>query len=299
MELRHLRYFVAVAESLHFCRAAAKLHIAQPSLSHQIAQLEAELQTRLLTRTKRRVELTNAGRLFLREAKDILARANRAATVTRLLGSESQRLRVGVGYCTDQTDIAAVIGKFHTRHHEIQVETKTMSTPAQLAALIDEQLDIGFVRPPVTDDVLNSRIVISEPLVAALPRTHSLVSLACFPLSALANEQFVLPPRDIVPAFHDAVLTACREAGFIPHAPNEADHLLMVLEMVAANAGVALVPAAAYKLGRKDVVYRRLNPAANSLETAIAWRRSDNSPMLTEFVDAARLILSRRGSRDH
>src|SRR5262245_23204632 len=123
MELRHLRYFVAVAETLHFGRAAAKLQIAQPSLSHQIAQLEAELQTTLLSRTKRRVELTDAGRLFLQEARSIIAHADRAAVLARRTGrADGRHLRVGMGYCTDQLGIAAVVGAFHARNQDVQVE---------------------------------------------------------------------------------------------------------------------------------------------------------------------------------
>ena len=128
MELRHLRYFVAVAESLHFGRAAARLRIAQPSLSHQIRRLEDEVQTSLLRRTNRRVEVTEAGRLFLQEARDIIARADHAAVMSRRMGSATARkLRVGIGYCTDQLNIAAVLSTFNGHHQDVNVETRTMS----------------------------------------------------------------------------------------------------------------------------------------------------------------------------
>ena len=179
-------------------------------------------------------------------------------------------------------------------HQDIQLETKTMSVPSQLAALLDGQLDVGFVRPPINSPALNSEIVISEPLVAALPRAHRLVSRERFPLSALANERFVLPPRDAVPVFHDAILRACREAGFVPHSPIEADHLHMILGMVAAQVGVALVPVSARKLRRDAVVYKLLQPSPGNLDTAIAWRREDNSPVLAEFLSSARQTLHRR-----
>src|SRR5829696_5021451 len=122
MDMRHLRYFVAVAESLHFGQAAAKLQIAQPSLSHQIRQLEDELQTVLLRRTKRRVELTDAGRSFLEDARDILARADRAAMIARRVGrADSPGLRVGVGFCMDQSNVAAAVGRYNARHRDVQV----------------------------------------------------------------------------------------------------------------------------------------------------------------------------------
>jgi DNA-binding transcriptional LysR family regulator len=295
MELRHLRYFVAVAETLHFGQAAARLRIAQPSLSHQIRQLEDDLQVGLLHRTKRRVELTDAGRLFLQESRDIIARTDRATVIARRMGSiDARRLRVGIGYCSDQSDIAALLGTFNAQHLGIQVETKTLSVPAQLAALVDGQLDIAFVRPPVSDHSLMSEVVIREALVVALPPKHRFASRSRLPLSALGNELFILPPRDVVPVFHDAVLKACRAAGFMPHAPHEVDHLHMVLGLVAAGAGVALVPASARKIQHDQVTYRALHPPPERLETALAWRRDDKSPALAEFIATARRVLIHR-----
>jgi DNA-binding transcriptional LysR family regulator len=295
MELRHLRYFVAVAESLHFGQAAAKLHIAQPSLSHQIRQLEAELHTSLLSRTKRHVELTEAGRLFLDQARDILARTDRATIIARRVGrSDAQRLRVGFGYCMNQADLAAVVGDFNAHHHEIQVEVKTLSVPLQLDWLRDGRLDVGFVRPPVSDRMLNSEVLISEALVIALPPTHRLAAKRRVSLAGLENEPFILVPRDAVPVFHDAVLKACRAAGFVPHAPHEADQLQMMIGMVAAGAGVALVPAAARKIKQYPLVYRPVHPSPDTLDTAVAWRRDDASPALAQFLGAARRVLSRQ-----
>jgi len=297
MELRHLRYFVAVAESLHFGQAAARLHIAQPSLSHQIRQLEAELDTSLLSRTKRHVELTEAGRLFLDQARDILARTDRATIIARRVGrSDSQRLRVGFGYCMDQSDLAAVVGEFNANHHEIQVEAKTLSVPSQLDWLRSGRLDVGFVRPPVSDRMLNSEVLISEALVIALPLKHRLASKPRVSLAGLENEAFILVPRDAVPVFHDAVLKACRAAGFVPHAPHEADQLQMMIGMVAAGAGVALVPAAARKIKQYPLVYRPVHPSPDKLETAVAWRRDDASLALAEFLGAARRVLTRQAA---
>jgi DNA-binding transcriptional LysR family regulator len=295
MELRHLRYFVAVAETLHFGQAAARLRIAQPSLSHQIRQLEDDLHVGLLRRTKRRVELTDAGRLFLQESLDIIARGDRATVIARRMGSiDARRLRVGIGYCSDQSDIAALLGAFQAQHRVIQVETKTLSVAAQLAALVDGQLDVAFVRPPVSDHSLLSEVVIREALVVALPPKHRFASRSRLPLSALGNEPFILPPRDVVPVFHDAVLKACRTAGFVPHAPHEADHLNMVLGLVAEGAGVALVPASASKIQHGQVTYRALYPPPERLETALAWRRDDKSPALEEFITTARRVLVHR-----
>ncbi len=299
MELRHLRYFVAVAESLHFGQAAAKLQIAQPSLSHQIRQLEAELQTTLLRRTKRRVELTDAGRAFLEDARDILARTDRAAiSARRVGGGSSQLLRVGIGYGMDHSTVAMAVSEFSSRCPGLHVELRTMSVPSQLASLLDRRLEVGFVRPPVNDPALATEVLIREPLVAALPRNHRLASKGRVSLSTLVDEPFVLVQRETAPVFHEAVIRACREAGFAPHAPHEADHLQTVIRMVAAGSGVSLVPASARKIREHRVVYRSLHPPPPNLETAVAWRRDNASPMLTEFVEVARRALA-RNQRNH
>jgi DNA-binding transcriptional LysR family regulator len=294
MEMRHLRYFVAVAEALHFGQAAAKLRIAQPSLSHQIRQLEDELQTSLLRRTKRRVELTEAGRLFLDEARDILARADSAAMIARRVGrTDSKRLRVGVGYCMDQSDVATIVGRYNARHQDVQVELRTMSVPSQLAALREGQLDVAFVRPPITEPSVRSETVVREPLVVALPLDHRLAARSRIGLASLAAESFVLPPRDAVPVFHDAILRVCREAGFVPNAPHEADHLQMIVAMIAAGAGVGLVPSTVRKFKQHRVAYRPLRPPIADLEIAMAWRQDDSSSVLAAFVTEARQALSR------
>ena len=286
MELRHLRYFIAVAESLHFGQAAATLHIAQPSLSHQIRQLETELHTTLLRRTKRHVELTDAGRLFLEEARDVVARADRAAMVARRIGhAEAGRLRVGVGYYMDQLDVAKAVSRFNRREKAIRVELHTMAVPAQYAALTEGRLDVGFVRPPVPDAALGSDIRSREELVVALPLRHRAARAHTISLAALANEPFVLPPRELVPIYHDIVLKACREAGFVPNAPHEADHLQLMLGMVAEGSGVALAPVSARKMKQHRLAFAALRPPVATLEVAVAWRREHASPMLTEFLE--------------
>jgi DNA-binding transcriptional LysR family regulator len=194
----------------------------------------------------------------------------------------------------DQTDLAAAVGGYNATHAGCQVELKTMSVPRQIAALRDGSLDVGFVRPPVSDPALRSEVVVREALVVALPPTHRLARKSRIPLAALANEPFVLPPRDAVPVFHDAVLRLCREAGFVPHAPHEADHLQMIVAMVAAGAGVGLVPSAAGKFRHHRVVYRPLAPAPDDLEISIAWRKDDESPTVAAFVDELRRALARQ-----
>ena len=295
MELRHLRYFIAVAESLHFGQAATKLEIAQPSLSHQIRQLEAELETSLLHRTKRRVELTDAGRLFLEEARDIIARADRAAVVTRRAGrGEAIRLRVGIGYCMDHMEASKTVGVFKRIHDAVHVQLHTMSAGAQITALNEGRLDIGFVRPPLSDLSLVGEVLVREPFAAAVHAAHPIARRHQIALSQLASEAFVLPPRNSVPLYHDLVLRACRQAGFIPNVTHEADHLLLMLGTVAAGAGVALVPASSRKIRQSRVALVRLHPSHAILETVVTRRRDDASPFVEEFLRVARKVMGHR-----
>jgi DNA-binding transcriptional LysR family regulator len=294
VELRHLRYFVTLSESLHFGQAASKLGIAQPSLSRQIQALEGELRTRLLRRTKRRVELTEAGRTFLDDAREILARADRAAMIARRAGGEATRLRVGVGHCMDGLEISRAVSLFNGMHEAARVELRTMAVPSQIGALRNELIDVGFVRPPVWEASLTCETLVREPLVAALPKAHRLATRKTMPLSALANELFILVPREAVPVYHDMVLEACREAGFVPNSPHEADQLEMIVEMVRAGTGVALVPAFVRRTKPRGLVFASLRPAPPELETAICWRNESASPLTAAFAGIARRVLAGR-----
>lgn len=297
MELRHLRYFVAVSESLHFGQAAAKLQIAQPSLSHQIRQLESELQATLLRRTKRRVELTETGRQFLDQARDILARADRAALNARRANrGEVAPLRVGVAYWIDPAKILASVRSFNAQNPAIHVVLQTMCVPIQVIALRDGQLDVGFVRPPIDESSLATEMLDREPFVVALPAKHRLAARQRIPLSSLANESFVFIRRDAVPIFYDLVLRACRDAAFVPHAPHEADHPQMVLGLVAAGMGVSLVPASVRNTKPRGVVLRSLRPSPRILESGLAWSRDNTLPVLNGFLKVARRALTE--SRD-
>jgi DNA-binding transcriptional LysR family regulator len=298
VELKQIRCFVAVAESLHFGHAAARLRIAQPSLTYHIQRLEEELQTTLLHRTKRRVELTGAGRKFLEDARDLLARADSAALTARRTGvGEAGRIRVAVGYCMDHVDVSKAVGVFNQRHQSIRVELQTMAVPLQFAALRDDRLDVGFVRPPVTDAALKHAVLSREPMIVAMRPNHALASRATIALSSLANEPFVLPPQPIVPVYHDFVLKACREAGFVPNAPHEADHLHLALGMVAAGSGVALVPTSARRMTQFRLAFVVLRPAPPEFEVAVAWRRDDTSERVTEFLKNAREVVERSNRR--
>jgi DNA-binding transcriptional LysR family regulator len=195
-------------------------------------------------------------------------------------------------YCSDHLEITKLVGQFIACHQNIRVEMVTIPVPLQLAALLDGTLDIGFVRPPISDPALSHEIIISQPLVVALPLKHPLLARARITLADLANEAFVIPSRNRAPIFHAAVLEAFRKAACVPHLAHEADQLSVVLGMVAAGAGVAIVPAAARRIEPRRVSYRTPDPSLDGLGMAIAWRHGDKSTALAEFVGKARRLLA-------
>ena len=297
MELRHLRYFIAVAELLHFGRAAKRLRISQPSLSHQIQRLEAELQVKLLERTRSRVELTEAGRLFLEEAREIVARADRAVLVAQRAATRgNHRLRVGAGFCTDHALVVAALCAFNQRRSAIRVEIETMAVANQIAALREDRLDVGFVRSATVDRPLTAITLYIEPLVVALPKAHHLTSRQRIPVAALASEELVLVPQHAVPVYYSTVLQTFRTAGITPEAPHEADHLRLILGLVANGCGISVVPSSARAAGVPGVVFRSLDSDDAKVETALAWRQ-DAPPPVLEFVELARGLAARTEER--
>jgi DNA-binding transcriptional LysR family regulator len=295
MELRHLRYFVAVAETLHFGRAAARLSISQPSLSQQIGRLEADLQATLLHRTRRRVELSEAGRSLLPEARAILAHADRAAVLARRAGGGVGALRVSFAYWMDSSAIVSALASLHRRRGAVHLDVRTLPVLDQLAALRERAVDAAFVRPPVVEQALACETLFGERFVAALPARHRLAAgRGPLPVSSLAHEAFVVTPRSQLPVFYDAVLDFCRAAGFVPHVAHEAQHPSMVLALVAAGLGVSLVPAWSARKPPPAIRVRRLRPSPPALLTAVAWRRDDPSPILGDFLVAVRQMAGER-----
>jgi DNA-binding transcriptional LysR family regulator len=249
-------------------------------------QLETELRARLLARTTRRVELTQAGRVFLAEAREILARADRAAEIARRTsGGELGTLRIGCGYWMDAARIASSLRAFQRAHPAIHFNLQTSSVPLQLAALREERLDVGFVRPPVAEPSLAFGILGIEPFVVALPLKHRLWARDRIAFSDLAGEPFVLLARAIVPVFHDLVVGLCREPGFAPNFTHEIDQPQAALALVAVGAGISLVPASVRDTRPRGIVFRPLHPS-RLVQTALAWRRDVASPLVNAFVQA-------------
>ena len=289
MELRHLRYFVAVAEEGHITRAAERLGIQQPPLSQQIQALERELETQLFRRKPRGVELTPAGQALLDEARAILARADEAvAAVKRTARGEAGR--IGIGFTSSASFhpfLPRAIRAFRETHPLVALALEESGTTELVDALRTQSLDVAFVRSPVGEsDDLFIRPLLEEAMVAALPSGHPLsTGRDALPLAALASETFILYRRPVGPGLHDAIIAACDRAGFSPTIGQEAPRMLSTLSLVAAGLGVTVVPASMSRLEAEGVAYRPLDASAPlTAPLNLAYRRDEISAAVRRFV---------------
>lgn len=286
MELRHLRYFVVVAEELHFGRAAKRLHIVQSALSKQIADLEREVGVELLYRNKREVRLTVAGEAFLSEVRQVLDKAEGALqTARRTAAGQIGRLAVGFVGAATYSMIPEVLDMCRERIPNVELTLHERTSTEQIQMLHDDSIQVGFVRPLIGDDTLVIQTVLKEPLVVMLPEDHPLTELDEVPLAALRNEPFVVVPRSKEPGFHDYYITLCHQAGFSPNVVQEAQQIHTIASLVAAKMGVSLAGAAIENLQRPGLVYKRLQDAQPGFELAVAYRRGNNDPALGAFLE--------------
>ncbi|MGO9263518.1 MAG: LysR substrate-binding domain-containing protein [Candidatus Binataceae bacterium] len=291
MELRHLRYFVAVAEELNFTRAAKRLGINQPGLSLQIRQLEKELDTPLFHRRTRGVELTNAGKLMLEEAHVILKQVEQVKIgVRRRARGETGRIIVGsCGGTYFHPLIPAIIREYGMKYPDIVLTPEASNSALLVARLRTGQIDIAFIRPPIGDnDGLVIEPLIDEDLLMVLPAGHALNGSASAPLAALAKETFVLWPRALNPGAYDSVVATCHRAGFSPALGQEAPEIMSVIPLVAARLGVSIVPRSTSRLLADGVFFLPIEGHAPRTEICLAHRRDDRSPAVQNFVAVAR-----------
>lgn len=285
MELRHLRYFVAVAEELHFRKAAERLHIAQPPLSQQIHNLEEELGARLFERANRRVRLTEAGTSFLKEAREILQHAERACEIARRADrGETGRLSVGFVGSVVHYFLPEVFRLFRKRFPDVELVLHELNTAEQVKALLDKRIGIGFLYPPFRDERLEFQAIIRAPFIAAMPEKHPLSRLDVIPLIELSQEQFIVFTRSSEPVIRDIFISMCRSAGFSPRMAQEASQIQTVLAIVASEFGICLIPDYIKNIKRPGVVYKPLAPPLTMAELAVAYRNDDPSPLVKSFV---------------
>jgi DNA-binding transcriptional LysR family regulator len=290
-ELWQLRYFLAVAERLHFGRAAAALHISQPPLSRAIRALETRLGVMLFDRSRRRVELTPEGTRLLGEARRIVGQLERTVQEVRgMARGEEGRLRIGFVSLADYGVLPGLLKAFKSARPGIALALREMLSPEQAAALAAGELDFGLLLPPVSDAGELEHIVVQrDRFVAALPARHRLAAAkGKLAVSALAGEPFVMVPRDIAPGLYDIVTGLAARAGISFNVAQEAIQMQTVVSLVSSGLGVAIVPGSIANLGRRGVVYRELADRHPRLDLWLAWPRSGLGTAARDFLALAR-----------
>jgi DNA-binding transcriptional LysR family regulator len=294
MELRHLRYFVAVAEELHFGRAAERLRIAQPPLSRQIRDLERELGAPLFERGSRGVELTPAGSAFLPEARLTIAQAERAQrTAQRAARGETGRLRVGFVDAAMHSEILPEVLAFFRMHlPSIGLSLLEMDTLQQADALREGRIDLGIVLspPPDAERWLRVESVYADPLIAVLPRGHRLASRSRLSLGELSEEAFVFLPRAVAPPLYDEIIARCRAARFSPHIVQEAMAWHTIITLVSASVGVAFTPRSLRALRQPGVVFRPVRDLRVDMELSAIWQSGVRLPVRERFLTALKTV---------
>lgn len=296
MELRHLRYFSAIAEERHFGRAAERLGIAQPPLSKQLQDLEHELGYPLFDRSRRPIELTAAGAALLEHTRGIFAGVEAAIREARRAGAgHSGRLTIGYPTSLAYSGLSTLLRAFRERSPEVAIEVRELSPGEQVEALKRGDLDVGFVRTPLHEPELASENIRNEKLVLALPVDHRLAIRERVALSAAANEPFVFFPRARGPGFFDFLMGFCRDSGFSPHIVQEAPQI-DVLALVAAGFGLSIFPDSVREFRRADIVLRPIIGSPTT-ELRVTWRNGDTSPAVARFIETVRKVGVKRGRR--
>lgn len=286
VELRHVSGFVAVAEELHFGRAARRLHMSQPAVSRLVRQLETELGVSLLQRSTRRVNLTPAGTAFLQEARRGLASFQAAARRAHQAGSAPPTaLRIGFSECTEEW-LPAVLRAISRQEPAAHLEVRDVDRDSQVRLLIQGEIDLAIRRAPVDEAEIETELLFSEPMMVVMPALHRLAAAEKLRLDQLEAWPWVVMPAS---SGHAPLLSAASAGGFFLRAAEEVYSLSSMLVLVSAGAGLALVPrSVAHRFSSEDVVARGLEAPAPTLPVIIAWRRNDARSSVRQFLDAIR-----------
>jgi DNA-binding transcriptional LysR family regulator len=293
LQVEELHSFVVLADELHFGRASKRLFVSQPALSKQIRRLEEKVGGALFTRTRRKVEITEAGRVLLAGADKVLREDEAVLSLAKeaVLG-RAGTLRIGFGIASVSEILPRTILRFRKTYSQVELKMRDMSTPAQIAALLEGNIDIGIVRLPIAHTELDSLPLFHEQLVVATSGSLSYNSRQG--LAALRNQPFVFFPRATSATLHDHVLGLCRRSGFSPTIIQEASELFTILNLVRAGLGVSLVPSAARRMGVPGVRFHDLGLPEAKWRIGIAWNRlSDKAELISRFVATTRSVVRR------
>jgi DNA-binding transcriptional LysR family regulator len=290
--LRHLRYFLAVADELHFGRAAARLHIAQPPLSQQIRRLEEEIGYPLFARSSRSVKLTPAGEVLLDRARRTLLRVTDDLEAVRSIArGEAGTLTIGFVGSAMPTALPSVLGSYRRRYPKVRLRLREHNTATLVEAIREGSIDTGFARDtdPAEDQHIEPMIL--EPYVAVVPKHHPLARRQVIPVKSLRDEPFVFFARAMGNHAWEKTMRVCEEQGFRPNVVQEAPQWLTTLRLVGAGLGVTLAPASVEKIHDPDVVCRRLSPGTGLTSIDLTYRKQPQTPLMESFNAMARTML--------
>jgi DNA-binding transcriptional LysR family regulator len=286
MELRHLRYFCAVADHGTFGEASKQLHVSQSAISEQIADLEREIGGNLLDRTQRRARLTPQGEMFLAEARKTIIAAERAVDITRRsLKGELGTLAIGFFVWGAGGFFARIIREYRKLHPQIHLSLYEMHTWVQMDALLSAKIDLGFTRPlePPFDRMLRAELLYDDPVVVAMPADHPLAGESV-PIQAFAAEPFVMCERSVTPTLFDGILALCSKAGFSPSIVNTSSTWSGVLTLVESGEGIAMVPSGARHIRTPGVRFATIEPETTHVGISIAWNPENMGLIQQDFL---------------
>ncbi|GAA4350616.1 LysR substrate-binding domain-containing protein [Variovorax defluvii] len=287
MELRHLRYFLVLAEELHFGRAARRLAISQPPLSVAIRQLEDAVGARLFERNSKEVRLTPAGEALRASARRLLRQAEEAALEARdVARGAAGRLRIGFVGAMLYRGLPQALARFQAAHPAVRVTLAELNSGEQIAELLHDRLDLGFVHTSRMPAELRHVLLLSEPFVACLPATHRLARRRTIGLARLHDQPFVLFSRSASPDYHERILAICAAAGFHPEVRHEVRHWLSVVSLVSQGMGVALVPSALQHAALRGAVFRPLEEAVAGSDAYAVWPEGAANMLVQRLLDS-------------
>ena len=299
IEIRHLRYFQAVAEELHFGRAAIRLRIAQPALSRQIQQLEEEIGTPLLKRTQRVVELTPAGAVFLERTSRILEEVSRAITDARRVSKgEYGHLVVGFIHSSTYGLLPSIVERFQHLYPDIELELREMTITEQHDALSRGLIDIGLLRPQLAPSGIEVQAIMEDPFLVAVPDKHALAKVDAVHMQALAAEPMIMFSKRESPLFNSRITAMCEQAGFSPRIVQHATQIHTVVGLVGAGIGIAVVPGTARNLHPRGVHFLKILDEPEPVEVALGWQRGKDTPAIRSFRQVALLVVQQMHIRD-
>jgi len=299
VDVRRLRYFIAVAEEMHFGRAARRLNIAQPALSRQIAQLELALAAQLFDRARSQIRLTAAAEVLLPHARDILRRIDQAGVIVRRAAEGGTGvLNIGFVGSATYSVLPDILKAYRAAYPSVELVLHAMNTSELRQALVERRIDAAFARPSIRDAEIVNETILIEPLIVALPDDDPLAGEAAIPLEALRARTFVLYPRHPRPSFADRIIAICKASGFSPAVAQETMELQTALGLVAVGVGVSLVPASVERSHRHGVAYRPLATPGPTTDLSLSYRGDNNSPLLEKFRATVEAVVAHTTSKD-